>query len=455
MMTASELSRQLLFYGYDEATDFLKNSPLNRYLYKKFLLLLPEYGINVPMVTFFNEMYYQCVRVNYDGTPGVDIEKRYIAEEEERLKSQIATNIVFSVVWAVLKSKRDLTFHEDCFLSQLNFYIEDCGLKDVAKTLYTEIRYFDIEIPNSFPTLTCPIGEIPQFEVVKSRTRSLTDMINASVESKLGMGNQYFELNEHYEAWNTVTGNYSHSIIEKLVRLYTNPEEQLGVITRINISLPKGYEKTERFLRDLENRIKIGNFDHEDAISGRDMKDYHEPDEQQDFEYSRALSRASNEEERDIVDDLKQECDNLKARIDEIQKSHEMEQAKMEAQYKAEIEKIRKERIMLAHAPEVKPEPETKPKELTLTLTEIADHVKARFSKSGADEICTLLYGKAAEHGYLGEETFKLIDGIVPAVLKRDKPQQTIEIPKVQQVNINPQTVINKIQDQIEKEVEK
>ena len=125
-----------------------------------------------------------------------------------------------------------------------------------------------------------------------------------------------------------------------------------------------------------------------------------------------------------------------------------MEKARLEAQYKAEIEKVRKERNMLAHAPVVEHEPEAKPKELTLTLTEIADHVKARFSKSGADEICTLLYGKAAEHGYLGEETFKLIDGIVPAILKRDKPQQTIEIPKVQQVNINPQTVNNHLKDE-------
>ena len=45
-MNASELNRQLLFYGYSEVTDYLKNSPLNRYIYKKFLTILPEYGIN-------------------------------------------------------------------------------------------------------------------------------------------------------------------------------------------------------------------------------------------------------------------------------------------------------------------------------------------------------------------------------------------------------------------------
>ena len=41
-MTPSGLHRQLLFYGYDEVTDFLKNSPLNRHIYKKYLDLLPD-----------------------------------------------------------------------------------------------------------------------------------------------------------------------------------------------------------------------------------------------------------------------------------------------------------------------------------------------------------------------------------------------------------------------------
>lgn len=54
-MTPSGLHRQLLFYGYDEVTDFLKNSPLNRHIYMKYLDLLPERNIEVPMVRLFNE----------------------------------------------------------------------------------------------------------------------------------------------------------------------------------------------------------------------------------------------------------------------------------------------------------------------------------------------------------------------------------------------------------------
>ena len=83
-------------------------------------------------------------------------------------------------------------------------------------------------------------------------------------------------------------------------------------------------------------------------------------------------------------------------------------------------------------------------KGLVLSLNEVAIHVKERFSKSGADEVCTMLYHMAIERGILEEDIFKLIDGIVPAVIQRDKPQQTVEIPHAGQVNINPQQVINR-----------
>lgn len=93
-------------------------------------------------------------------------------------------------------------------------------------------------------------------------------------------------------------------------------------------------------------------------------------------------------------------------------------------------------------------EPDDKPKELTLTLSEMAAFVKERFSKSGADEICTMLYKKSAEHGSLGEDTFKAIDEIVPAVLKRSAPQTNVDITTAHQVNLRPEMVNNNTKEE-------
>lgn len=448
-MNASELSRQLLYYGYTELTDYLKNSPLNRYLYKQFLNIIPKYEIDVPMVQLFNEIYYQCVRLNYDGTPGVKIKQRYFEEELDWIQSKPAGNLIFVVVWAILKAKKKLTFQEDCFLSQMTPFIENNEMVEIGRTIYSELRYLEIEIPDPFPILTCPLDGIPKFEIVKERNRSLDDLLNASVEKKLNLENQYFELQEHMQAWKTVTSDYSHSVIESYVHLYSSAEDQLGLIDRIQKTLPRDeIINLDGFFKDLVGKIKTGNFGLEDSYTcKRAAKPFREPDEQQDLEYSRALARASCEEE--IVDDLKEERDCLKAQIDELQKSHEMELAKMEAQFKAEIDKIKKERNKLAHEPETSQEQVSAngTKELTLTLSEITAFVKERFSKSGADEICTMLYGKAAEHGYLGDNTFKLIDGIVPAVIERDKPLHKVDISQANQVNINPQEVVNHFEE--------
>jgi hypothetical protein len=73
----------------------------------------------------------------------------------------------------------------------------------------------------------------------------------------------------------------------------------------------------------------------------------------------------------------------------------------------------------------------------------MAAHVKARFSKSAAEEFCAMLYKLSLAHNYLDESNFRLIDGIVPAILERDKPHQTFDMPNVHQFNNNPQTVIN------------
>jgi hypothetical protein len=78
-----------------------------------------------------------------------------------------------------------------------------------------------------------------------------------------------------------------------------------------------------------------------------------------------------------------------------------------------------------------------------LSVSEMIEIVKERFSKSGADEFYGMISNLAVKHGCMNEAMWQMIDGIVPAVIERDKPRQTVRIPHAAQVNINPQRVIN------------
>ena len=154
------------------------------------------------------------------------------------------------------------------------------------------------------------------------------------------------------------------------------------------------------------------------------------------------------EEERDAKEhamEYKRECDALRNQLREQKKTHELEITRLEARYKAEINRLKMERNKLAQTPSShQASLKSDNKELKLCISEVAAHVKERFSKPGAEEVSTMLYHFAMIHDGLNKETFKLIDGIVPAVIQRDKPQQTVEIPHAGQVNINPQQVINR-----------
>lgn len=82
------------------------------------------------------------------------------------------------------------------------------------------------------------------------------------------------------------------------------------------------------------------------------------------------------------------------------------------------------------------------------TFSEMAEIVKTRFSKAGAEEFTNMLYKLASKHGYLDENTSRAIDGIVAAVIEREKGSTTVQIPTAHQVNINPHQVTNEIKNE-------
>lgn len=441
-MNASELNRKLLFHGQHEVTDYLRNSPLNRFLYQELLVILSTSGIDVPVVKLFDEIYYQCVRIHYDVNPGIDLGRRYWAEEEAWLQSSEGAQLVFCAVWALLSVNRNPSFHKECFLSVLAPYLRNSAFCHFAEELAQKLQEYKIKVPERFPVMTCPVSEIfPEFTLTIEQEKSFWGYSDPQRD---------ITMNTWRRTWANVTCNYAHSVIEKYVRLYPDPDDQLKLIACMKEPLyPKMHPEELCFLKELSQRISTGSFDPEDhpllpPIASPYM------DEGENGERRLCLSLEGTEESHsmDLAKQYREERDALKTQLEETQKSHALELARLEAEYKALTEELQKENEKLIHWPskkKSKPLPQANPGSnmLVFSLNDVAAHVKERFSKSAGEEICTMLYRFALEYGNLSEDTFKLIDSIMPAILKRDLPHQTFEFPNVSQFNNNPGTVVN------------
>lgn len=155
---------------------------------------------------------------------------------------------------------------------------------------------------------------------------------------------------------------------------------------------------------------------------------------------------------RDILDGDELVVKEETAKREEMEKSHELELERVKAMYEAEIAELKQQLAMLTGnelvAESVDSDGKTESEEQTLKIPEMVEHVKQRFSKAAAEEFSIMYYQLARKKdNKLDEETSKLIDGIVPAILQRDAHHQTINIPTAQQVNISPNKVENKYKE--------
>jgi len=254
-----------------------------------------------------------------------------------------------------------------------------------------------------------------------------------------------------------VTCDFSHSVIEQYVRLYSDPNDQLKLISCIESPLDsKKHPEQMHFLRDLSRRITTGCFEPNGLSFFLPAVSPEVDAEEMNGERSWfLLDAAGGSEDKDLArhyrqqrDELQLQVEEMQLQVEEMQKSHAMELARQEARYKSEIKKLQEECNRLIRWPLKKSPAPLIPSEqsadvLVFSINDVADHVKERFSRSGAEEVCTMLYRFAVEYGCLSEETFRQIDSIVPAVLKRDAPRQIFEMPNVQQFNNNPGKVVN------------
>lgn len=396
-MTPSSLHRQLLFYGYDEVTDYLKNSPLNRNIYKLLLDLLPKHQLDVPMVKLFNEIYFQSIRVNYDGSPGMDINQRYINECSSWLNSRPAAEVVFATVWAILSGKRNINFHEECFLSQLTPYVKESEFFYYGEQLCDDLH--KITIPDMFSTLTYPVDFLPELHLGERQTDSLVALIEEIQNQRVDYEAQMKELKEYSKAWQTVTCNYSHMVMEKLVRLYSSPADQLKLVERIEDSFPRDEIINQcEFIKDITRRIKTGRFGSEDTVTSWFNNIIEKTSEEDDeFRHKLAKHNAVDEEEKVNKEDKQTcQCDAL-------------------------------------------------PGNLAFPVAEMIEYVKDKFSLSSANEFITMCYRLFQRHGnVIDEETAQQLDNIEEAIRLREAKDQIYNFHTPHTININPQKVETK-----------
>lgn len=448
-MSASELNRKLLFCGYDEATDYLNSSPLNRYFYKYFIDILPQYLIDVPIVTFFNEIYYQCVRINYDGTPGVDIEQRYIAEEMEWVQSERATQLIFCIVWALISSKRNLTFHEECFLFKLTPYVKSSDFHTDADRFLYDIRTLGLEVPEQFPTMTCDVYRLPLMRVEDYSDFSF-EINNKHYRIDCKVGKKDFD--EYLDAWKTVTTNYSHYAIEKYLHLMPDATYKQKYLSILHISDDAQRDnKLNSYLTGLNMSIMTGKFDsHETPAIPTDNPMGLTSDEYDEYRHNLALDRAATDEELNKEEQLQRDCENLKRQLEEQQKSHEMEMARITAKHQAEIKKLKKQQSESKEqttkkdkAQKAEEKASTESAGQMFSIEEMIADVQSQFEMTSAKDFCSMYYRIAAKHNNMDDRICELVDAIVPAIKEREAHHQTINIPTAQQVNINPKEVVN------------
>jgi hypothetical protein len=95
--------REFIYRNRPDIDAFLEESELWSNLYGLFLEIKDNaYYLKIPAVTMFNEVRYQCVRVMLDKHPEENIWMNYLNDAKDTLGWRYASDLCFSLVFAVL-----------------------------------------------------------------------------------------------------------------------------------------------------------------------------------------------------------------------------------------------------------------------------------------------------------------------------------------------------------------
>lgn len=441
-MNSSELHRKLLFCGHTELTDFLQNSPVNRYIYKMLIGL----DLKVPALAILNEVYYQCIRVQCDGNPGEDVSRRYIDEGCEWLGDDDAIMLVLCLVMALVERKVRVSENEQCWIQHIMPCLEGHRHMSAYKDLVAYMTANDYHSPYEFKPRPCPIDEIPvridlEYNLSLSKWDKVKARLNMPVESSA----------VDFNPWRKVTDNFSPNTILWYIKLYKTREDQLRLLERITKACtPDEYMAYEHYFTEMERYIRMGDTVNRSISYQHLFRDYIVANPDEEFKYNDPSRRWNTN--RWKFEELTKELATVKQQCEEQSRALEMEKALMEAKYKAEIERL-KEQLDEQSQQEVSAANSVQTDEQghasgLITLEEMVAYVKEKYIKADADTFTLMLYRMAQAKKITDENFFKLVDSIDLAIRERETQRQTININTATQVNIGPKEVNNYTKDE-------
>lgn len=441
-MTSSELHRKLLFCGHTELTDFLQNSPTNRYIYK----MLIDLDLKVPALAILNEVYYQCIRVQCDGNPGEDVSRRYIDEGCEWLGDEDAIMLVLCLVLALIERKVRVSENEQCWIQHIMPCLEGHHHMSAYKDLVAYMTDNDYHSPYQFKPKPCPIDEIPvridlEYNLSMSKLDKVKARLNMPVESSA----------IDFNPWRKVTDNFSPNTILWYIKLYKTREDQLRLLQRITKACtPDEYMAYEHYFTEMERYIRMGDTVNRSISYQHLFRDYIVANPDEKFEYDDPSRRWNTN--RWKFEELSKELAEVKQQCEKQSKAHEKERALMEAKYQSEIERLKEQLAVQSQqdatsAKAVQTTGQAHPVGL-ITLEEMVAYVKEKYNKADADTFTLMLYRLAQAKNITDESFFKLVDSIDLAVRERETQRQIVNIDTATQVNIGLKEVNNYTQEE-------
>lgn len=215
-----DLPRVFIYRDKAELDDFLNDNPLNDALYDVFLDVKDSYYyLKRSPESIFNEVYYQCTRLMLDPHPEARV-RFYLDDAKENMGTRYASDLVFSMVYAVLSLQPEITKPIKRFLR----YLEGQTLNECYFPAFQEM-------------VSQWNGYVNGLKVAEPR-RFKSDFTSCPEPPE--------KLERALFLWSSVTKEYNQDRIRMIVNLWEDMDDKLAVLDKIE----KAFDDYEAMIND-------------------------------------------------------------------------------------------------------------------------------------------------------------------------------------------------------------